>query len=106
MPNIILKNTPPPKEKPKAGIAIMVDTPKAFRLTLDNAARGQKIIYYEGDLQFDRDFKMSQLKPDDRIMLRRVADCVYDASELDKVHLFQKRLGKNKWQYYALVRKR
>ena len=84
----------------------MVDTPKAFRLILDNAALGQKIIYYEGDLQFDRDPKMSQLKPEDRIMLGRLADCIYDASELDKVHLFQKRLGPHKWQYYALVRKR
>ena len=83
----------------------MVDTPKAFRLTLDNAARGTKIIYYEGDLQYDRDAGVSQLKPEDRSMLGRLADAVYDASELDKVHLFQKSMGRNKFQYYALVRR-
>ena len=85
-------------------LPIMVDTPKAFRLTLDNAARGTTIIYYEGDLQFDRDFKMSQLKPEDRIALGHLADAVYDASELEKVHLFQKRLGPHKWQYIAVRR--
>lgn len=82
----------------------MVDTPKAFRLILDNAARGQKIIYYEGDLQFDRQDRI-KMADEDRVMLGRLADCVYDASELDRVHLFQKRLEPFKWQYYALVRK-
>ena len=83
----------------------MVDTPKAFRLTLDNVGRGTKIIYYEGDLQYDRDKVSPTLKSEDRIMLGRLADAVYDASELEKVHLFQKRMGPHKWQYYALVRR-
>lgn len=82
-----------------------MDTPEAFRLILDNVIRGTKIIYYEGDLQFDRDLKMSQLKPKDRIMLGCLADVVYYNASQDRVHLFQKRLGPHKWQYYALVRR-
>ena len=103
MPSIIRTNTPPPKDKPTT--PVMVDTVKGFRLILDSVGRGTQIIYYEGDLQFDRDFKMSQLKPDDRIALGHLADAVYDASELDKVHLFQKRLGPHRWQYIAMARR-
>lgn len=81
----------------------MVDTIKAFRMVLDNAEAGQKIIYYTGDLMYDRDAETTRLDRTAKNELNRLANAVYDASELGRVYLLQKRLGKRKWAYYAVV---
>ena len=79
----------------------MVDTPKAFRLVLDNAARGQVIIYYTGDLAFDRDYGPAAARGD----IKRIADAVWSAAAANKVWLFQKRLGPMEFEYQAAVRR-
>src|SRR5271167_4074725 len=102
MPAIITTNMPPINPGPAP---IMVDTIKAFRVVLDNAVLGQKIIYYTGDLMFDRDAETTRLGARAKHDLNRLADAVYDAAQVDRVHLLQRRLGKNKWEYFAVVRR-
>jgi hypothetical protein len=82
----------------------MVDTVKAFRLTLDNASAGTPIIYYDGDLQFDRD-QASGKNMQERRAISALADAAWDAGLVDKVCLVQRRMGKSRWQYLAVVRR-
>lgn len=84
---------------------VMVDTIKAFRVVLDNSAPGQKIIYYTGDLMYDRDHDTTKLGAIDKRELNKLADAVYDAAMVARVHVLQKRLGKSKWEYIAIVRR-
>jgi hypothetical protein len=103
MPAHITKNiTSPTRTIPGP---VMVDNIKAFRLILDNAVPGQRIIYYTGDLMYDRDHETTRLGATHKRELNKLADGVYDACMLERVHLLQKRLGKNKWEYTAIVRR-
>ena len=79
----------------------MVDTPKAFRLVLDNAARGQVIIYYTGDLAYAREYGPTE----HRAPIDRLADAVMSAADTERVHLFQKHLGPFEFEYRAMVRR-
>ena len=98
-PAIIRTNMPAtPKVK---STPVMVDTPRAFRIILDNAARGQVILYYTGDLAYDRDYGPFA----NRGAIQRLADAVWDASSVGKVWLFQKRLSKQEFEYRAVVRR-
>ena len=82
----------------------MVDTVKAFRLTMDNAAPGTPIIYYTGDLQYDRAMDSGRPMPERRA-INALADAAWDAGLLEKVDLVQRRLGRSKWEYIAVVRR-
>lgn len=94
LPDTVKKKHPP----------VMVDTPKAFRLILDNSARGQIIIYYTGDLMYDREFDKSRTDHE-KGAIARLADVALAAAEINKVHLFQKRLGPYQYEYQAMVRR-
>jgi hypothetical protein len=82
----------------------MVNTVKAFRLTLDNAAPGTPIIYYSGDLMYDRD-QASGKNMQERRAIDALADAAWDAGLVDKVCLVQRRLGRSNWEYIAVVRR-
>ena len=101
MSPVIIHNTTPATPKVKL-TPILVDSPRAFRLILDNAARGQVIIYYSGDLAYDRDHGPTA----NRGAIKRLADAVWDAAAANKVWLFQKRLGLMEFEYQAVVRHR
>lgn len=101
MPVTIRTNMP---ATPKAKLTpVMVDTPRAFRLVLDNAAHGQQIIYYTGDLAYDREAAHRPVP--EREAICRVADAALAASDTEKVHLWQRRIGRAQFEYIATVRR-
>lgn len=98
MVSIIRKN----RRQRKLMEPIMVDTASAFRTILDEAAFGQKIIYYEGDLMYDRS-PFGSRDTAQRMAINQIGLVAYEAARAEKVCLFQKRLGPNRWQYQAIV---
>jgi len=82
----------------------MVDTIKAFRLVLENVERGQKIIYYTGDLMYDRTYN-TKLTKTNRRDLNSLAAAIYDAYEVGRVFLTQKRMAPHVWEYQATLRR-
>lgn len=103
MPAIIVTNTPP-MTRPSSPIPIVVDTIKAFRLALENAKPGQTLLYYEGDLMYDRAYN-TKLTKADKSKLNSLAGAVYEAYEVGRVLLTQKRVGPHVWAYQATIRR-
>ena len=83
---------------------ITVVTIRAFRMALDNARPGTRIVYHTGDLAYDRDYNEA-LTPATRKDIGRIADGAYDASKFERVHLFQRKLDLNMYEYFAVVRR-
>jgi hypothetical protein len=75
---------------------------KAFRVALDTARPGQTLLYYEGDLMYDRQYN-SKMKSTTRRDLNSLANAVYDAYEVGRVLLTQKRVGPHVWEYQATL---
>ena len=101
-PAIITTNLP--ATKPPLPPIIMGVTVRDFRMALDNARAGTKIVYYIGDLAYDRDYNTT-LTPATRRDIGRIADGAYDASMTGKVHLFQRKLDLYMYGYFAVVRR-
>ena len=72
--------------------------PSAFVRTLISAKRGDKIVYFEGDLAFAR-YEESLRK--ERV-LGRFANAVYQAYKDGHCVLVQKKLSPNTYQYMAV----
>jgi hypothetical protein len=80
----------------------VIDTIKAFRLALENAKPGQTLLYYEGDLMYDRAYN-TKLTKSDKSKLNALAGAVYEAYEVGRVLLTQKRVGPHVWEYQATL---
>jgi hypothetical protein len=88
----------------KVTYPIKADTLRAFRVVLDNAAPGQRIVYHTGNLSFDRDEWNRNLASKQKHELNQLANAAYDAAMVGKVFLFQRRLGPGVCEYQAMRR--
>jgi hypothetical protein len=77
---------------------------KGFRVALDIAKPGQTLLYYEGDLMYDRQYN-TKLTKADKSKLNSLAGAVYEAYEVGRVLLTQKRVGPHVWLYQATIRR-
>ena len=100
-PAIITTNLPATKP-PLPPITVV--TIRAFRMALDNARPGTKIVYHTGDLAYDRDYNTA-LTPATQKDIGRIADGAYEASMTGKVHLFQRKLDLYTYEYQAIIRR-
>ena len=94
----------PATKPPTMPLPIRVADIKAFRVVLDTAKPGQTLLYYEGDLMYDREYNTKLTKPD-RSKLNVLAAAVYEAYEVGRVLLTQKRAGPHVWAYQATIRR-
>ena len=92
----------PATKPPTIPLPIRVADIKVFRVALDIAKPGQIILYYEGDLMYDRAHN-TKLTKTDRSNLSRLAEAVYEAYEVGRVLLTQKRVGPHNWEYQATM---
>ncbi len=75
------------------------------RRWLSEAKPGQKLQYFEGFLAVGRDANGQQLPEARRRALASVADQLWRAAHRDLVHLVQRRLGENHFEYLAVARR-
>jgi len=75
---------------------------KGFRVVFDTAKPGQTLLYYEGDLMYDRAYN-TKLTKSDKSKLNALAGAVYEAYEVGRVLLTQKRVGPHVWEYQATL---
>ena len=78
----------------------------ALMAWLGAAAPGDRVEYWRGYLAIDASAAASQLEPDDRRQLGRVAARAYRLAEQDKAHLVQRRHGEADYSYLLIVRPR
>lgn len=70
------------------------------------AGAGGVLIYHRGFLVVDTDKLLSNLPPEARLELRRLADAAFRAAEQGLVHLVQARLATDRFAYLAIARPR
>lgn len=75
------------------------------RQWLDEAKPGQKLQYFEGFLAVGKDANGQQLPDAERRALASVADQLWRAAQRDLVHLVQRRLGEDHFEYLAVARR-
>jgi hypothetical protein len=94
----------PATKPPTTPLPIRIADIKAFRVGLDTAKPGQTLLYYEGDLMYDRAYN-TKLTKSDKSKLNALAGAVYEAYEVGRVLLTQKRVGPHVWAYQAVIRR-
>ena len=78
----------------------------ALMAWLGAAAVGDRIEYWRGYLAIDASSTGSNLEPDDRRQLSRVAARAFRLAEQGKAHLIQRRHGAGDYSYLLVVRPR
>lgn len=81
-------------------------TGNSFCIWVGQALPGDQIQYHAGFLGIDTSPESSPLSETDRRRLAAVAAAARRAFESDLVHLFQKRLGHNRFAYIAVARQK
>lgn len=77
-----------------------------FLSWVDQAEGGDRIEYHRGFMVVDTDKQISKLAPDERRVLRDLADAAFRAAMQDLVHLVQARLATDRFAYIAIARPR
>lgn len=83
---------------------------EAFRDWIDNSRVGKIYIYYTGHLGVDRGTIIDTGLRDEPLFVANgdiddLGKLAIDAFEANRVHLFQRRLHDNEWQYIAMKRR-
>ena len=68
------------------------------------AEPGAVMVYHRGFLVVDTDKLLSDLSPEERQTLRRLADAAFRAAQQELVHLVQTRLAIDRFSYMAIAR--
>ena len=98
--------TDPGREAPRAPAASPAVTEIGFCAWVAQAGAGEVLIYHRGFLVVDTDRLLSNLPPEARLELRRLADAAFRAAGQDLVHLVQVRLATDRFAYIAIARPR
>ncbi len=72
---------------------------------VDVAEPGARLTYHTGFLVVDKTADVSALTKAKREGLRATAHAAYRLAELGRVHLFQERLGPDRFAYLAIARR-
>jgi hypothetical protein len=86
-------------------MTIVVFSKKQFlqQLTYGKLNRGDRIVYHQGFLMWDRDMDNVQIEDKARAQIDALARTVYKAYQEGKVYLLQKRIDKRYGcEYYAV----
>ena len=94
----------PRRATPRAPAASPPITEISFCAWVAQAEPGEALVYHQGFLVVDADKLLSDLSPEDRETLRRLADAAFRAAQQDLVHLVQARLATDRFTYIAIAR--
>ena len=88
--------------------AVLTSVSAVSEITLmawvDVAEPGARLLYHHGFLVVDTTPNVSLLGKEACEGLRATADAAYRLSELGRVHLYQERLGPDRFAYFAIAR--
>jgi len=98
--------TDPRRAAPRAPAASTPINEIEFCAWVAQAEPSEALVYHRGFLVVDTDKLLSDLSPEGREMLRRLADAAFRAAQQDLVHLVQTRLATDRFTYIAIARPR
>jgi hypothetical protein len=75
-----------------------------FERWLSTAKEGQVLVYHRGALAPPTNLNGDALREAARLNLVRVAHCLWVAAQQGRVHLLQRRLGEDCFEYLAVAR--
>lgn len=87
----------------KAAIGSPVLDERAFLSWIDQAAPGERVVYHEGHLGFDRAFRISSFPEPVRGELDRVAGLAMTLADAGRLVLAQRRIAEDRVAYLAIM---